>query len=316
MNQTLLEIRHLKKYFPIEKGKIVHAVDGIDLSIQCGETYGLVGESGCGKTTVGKTILRLIEPTDGQIFFEGEDLLSVDKKELRHFRKKMQMIHQDPFASLNPAMTIKRIIGRPMEIHEIAKGKEAEEKVEALLLAMNLDPNWKNRYPHQFSGGQRQRIAIARALSLDPKFVILDEPTSALDVSVQAQIINLLIRLQEDLSLTFLFISHNLSLIKHISKRVAVMYVGKILEMARAEELFRNPLHPYTKALISAIPSTHMETKRERIILRGNVPSPMNLPSGCRFHPRCYYKMPVCERDEPQIWKRNGDHSVACFLLE
>ena len=317
MIQNLIEIKNLKKHFTIEKGrnaKVVHAVDGIDLSIQNGETFGLVGESGCGKTTVGKTILRLIEPTDGEIFFEGVNLLSLGKKELRNFRIKMQMVHQDPYASLNPAMTVKKIIGRPIEIHELAKGKETEEKVNALLQAVNIDPNWKNRFPHEFSGGQRQRIAIARALALDPKFIILDEPTSALDVSVQGQIINLLIKLQKEFKLTFLFISHNLSITKLISDRVAVMYVGELVEMATAEELFKNSLHPYTKALISAIPSTDIDSKSQRILLKGNVPSPTNLPPGCRFHPRCNYKMPLCEKEEPKLLRGREGHSVACFL--
>ena len=318
MNRTLVEIKNLKKHFTIEKGrdgKVVHAVDGIDLSIQNGETFGLVGESGCGKTTVGKTILRLIEPTDGKVFFEGVDLLGLSKRELRDFRIKMQMVHQDPYASLNPAMTIKKIIGRPIEIHEIAKSKKAEEKVEALLQAVNIDPGWKNRFPHEFSGGQRQRIAIARALALNPKFIVLDEPTSSLDVSVQGQIINLLIKLQKEFRLTFLFISHNLSITKLISDKVGVMYVGKLVEMATAEELFKNPLHPYTKALISAIPSTDIDSKSQRIILKGNVPSPTNLPHGCRFHPRCNKEIPVCEKEEPKLLKVNGEHFIACFLL-
>jgi oligopeptide/dipeptide ABC transporter ATP-binding protein len=317
LNQILIETKGLKKHFAIEKGKnaaVVHAVDGIDLSIQNGETFGLVGESGCGKTTVGKTILRLIEPTDGKIFFEGVDLLGLSKRELRDFRIKMQMVHQDPYASLNPAMTVKKIIGRPIEIHEMAKGKEVKEKVDALLQAVNIDPGWKNRFPHEFSGGQRQRIAIARALALNPKFIVLDEPTSSLDVSVQGQIINLLIKLQKEFRLTFLFISHNLSITKLISDKVGVMYVGKLAEMATAEELFKNPLHPYTKALISAIPSTDIDSKSQRIILKGNVPSPTNLPPGCRFHPRCNYKMPVCEKEEPKLLKVNGEHSAACFL--
>jgi len=318
LNRTLVEIKNLKKHFTIEKGrdgKVVHAVDGIDLSIQNGETFGLVGESGCGKTTVGKTILRLIEPTDGKVFFEGVDLSGLSKRELRDFRIKMQMVHQDPYASLNPAMTIKKIIGRPIEIHEIAKSKKAEEKVEALLQAVNIDPGWKNRFPHEFSGGQRQRIAIARALALNPKFIVLDEPTSSLDVSVQGQIINLLIRLQKEFQLTFLFISHNLSITKLISDKVGVMYVGKLVEMATAEELFKNPLHPYTKALISAIPSTDIDSKSQRIILKGNVPSPTNLPHGCRFHPRCNKEIPVCEKEEPKLLKVNGEHFIACFLL-
>ena len=326
-NSTLLEVKSLKRYFPIEKGfwrKVVgyvKAVDDIDLYIKEGETLGLVGESGCGKTTTGRCILRAIEPTEGEILFKTEDdemidIVRLGKKELRRMRKDMQMVFQDPYSSLDPRMTVLDIIGEPILVNKIAKGKELQEKVKDLVKVVGLNIKHLKRYPHAFSGGQRQRIGIARALAPNPKLVVADEPVSALDVSVQAQILNLLQDLQEEFNLTYLFIAHDLSVIEHISDRVAVMYVGKIVEMAETEELFLNPQHPYTEALLSAVPKPDPRLKMERIILSGDVASPANPPSGCYFHPRCQYAKEICKKESPQLKETNPEHQVSCHFAK
>jgi len=318
---SFLEVKGLKKYFPIKGGVLsravgyVRAVDGVNFCIEEGETLGLVGESGCGKTTVGRTILRLIEPTEGEIYFDGQDLMKLDEKRMREIRRKMQIVFQDPFASLNPRMTVKRIVGEPLVINHLAKGAKLNRRVLALLERVGLKPEHMNRYPHEFSGGQRQRIGIARALALNPKFIVLDEPTSALDVSVQAQALNLLEDLQQEMGLTYLFVSHDLSVIKHVSDHVAVMYVGKLVETGPIQEVFRHPMNPYTKALFSAVPIPDPERKRKRIILTGDVPSPINPPSGCRFHPRCPQAMPKCKEKEPPLVDMGNGHCVACHLV-
>ena len=320
--ETLLEVSDLKKHFPIRGGVLgrtvgyVYAVDGVSFKIGKGETMGLVGESGCGKTTVGRCILRLIEPTAGEIRFEGLDISKIDDKQMAKLRPKMQIVFQDPYASLNPRMTIKDIVGEPMLVNGIARGLELRRRVLELLLMVGLAEDHMNRFPHEFSGGQRQRIGVARALSLNPEFVVLDEPTSSLDVSVQAQTLNMLQDLQRKLDLTYLFISHNLSVIKHMSERIAVMYLGKIVEIASKAELFRTQLHPYTQALFAAIPIPDPEISRERIVLGGDVPSPVNPPSGCRFHPRCPKMIPVCKEQEPQLIEVTKHHYVACHLAK
>lgn len=317
----LLDVKGLVKHFPIKGGIFgktvgaVKAVDGVDFFIREGETLGLVGESGCGKSTTGRVILRLIEATAGQVFFQGVDILQVNKEEMRSLRRKMQIIFQDPYASLNPRMTIGSIIGEAMEIHGVAKGKEKIEKVAKLLETVGLAPHHLRRYPHEFSGGQRQRIGVARALAVDPKLIICDEPVSALDVSIQAQVINLMQDLQHEFGLTYLFIAHDLSVVKHISDRVAVMYLGKIVELAEKEELYRNPQHPYTQALLSAIPIPNPTLKRERIILEGDVPSPVNPPRGCHFHTRCQYAMERCRIEDPLFQDYGKEHFIACHLL-
>jgi oligopeptide transport system ATP-binding protein len=320
--ETLLEVRNLRKYYPVTKGFIfqrqvgaVKAVDDISFFIRRGETLGLVGESGCGKTTTGRVILRLQEPSAGEALFEGRDIFKLRKEELRRLRRDMQIIFQDPYSSLNPRMTVGDIIGEPLEIHNLARGKEKVRRVQELLEVVGLSPYHANRYPHEFSGGQRQRIGIARALAVNPKLIIADEPVSALDVSIQAQVLNLLEELQKEFGLTYLFIAHDLSVVKHISDRIAVMYLGKIVELAETEELFINPQHPYTEALLSAVPIPNPEMRRERIILPGDVPSPINPPSGCRFHTRCLYVQPSCKVDEPPFVDIGGGHFVACPVL-
>jgi len=317
---NLLEVKNLKKYFPIKKGIFsrtvgyVKAVDGVDITIREGETMGLVGESGCGKSTTGRTILRLIEPTDGEVIFKGKNVFKLNKNQMRQLRKEMQIIFQDPYASLNPRMTVGDIIGEPLEIHRLAFGKEREERVLELLDVVGLRPQHIRRYPHEFSGGQRQRIGIARALAVNPKLIICDEPVSALDVSIQAQVINLMEELQEKFGLTYLFIAHDLSVVKHISDRVAVMYLGKVVELADKKELYDSPQHPYTQALLSAIPIPDPELKREKILLKGDVPSPVNPPRGCRFHTRCREYKDICKEEVPKLKDIGNGHFVACHM--
>ncbi|MCC9074750.1 dipeptide ABC transporter ATP-binding protein [Litorilinea aerophila] len=313
-------------HFPITRGIIfqrqvgaIKAVDGISFQMYRGETLGLVGESGCGKSTTGRAILQLYRPTGGQVIFEGKDLTATKGEELRRMRRRMQMIFQDPYASLNPRMTVGSIVGEPLEVHGIGSSrKERQERVQELLKIVGLNPYFVNRYPHEFSGGQRQRIGVARALAVNPAFIVCDEPISALDVSIQAQIINLLEDLQDELNLTYLFIAHDLSVVRHISDRIAVMYLGKIVELADRDELYENPLHPYTQALLSAvpIPDPAIERRRKRIILEGDVPSPANPPKGCNFCTRCPRVMDICREKEPAFTDLGNNHYVACFLYD
>jgi oligopeptide transport system ATP-binding protein len=323
-DNALVDIRDLKMYFPVTAGIIfqrkiadVKAVDGITFSIRRGETLGLVGESGCGKSTTGRCILQLYRPTGGQILFSGRDLTKVKGGELRAYRRKMQMIFQDPYASLNPRMSVGSIIGEPLAIHSLARGRARKERVTELMRIVGLNPFYANRYPHEFSGGQRQRIGVARALAVEPDFIVCDEPVSALDVSIQAQIINLLMDLQDQFTLTYLFIAHDLSVVRHISDRVAVMYLGKLMELANRGELYENPLHPYTKALLSAvpIPDPAVEASRERIILTGDVPSPLRPPSGCVFHTRCPIAIEECKVHIPEWRQISSGHWVACHRV-
>ena len=311
---ALVRVRGLFKHFPVPGSKaVVRAVDGVTFEIFRGETLGLVGESGCGKSTVGRCLLRLIEPTRGEIYFEDQDVLALGKGALRKLRRQMQIIFQDPYASLNPRLKVRDIVGEPLAIHRIGSKDERRARVADLLRRVGLDPDYMNRYPHEFSGGQRQRIGIARALALNPRLIVADEPVSALDVSVQAQVVNLLEDLQAELGLTYLFISHGLAVVEHISTRVAVMYLGRIVEVAAAAELYANPLHPYTRALLSAIPVPDPQRKRERIVLGGDVPTPLNPPPGCRFHTRCPEAIPECSQIDPDLREVSPGHLVACI---
>jgi oligopeptide transport system ATP-binding protein len=321
--RNLLEVKALKMHFPLTQGIIfqrqvgaVRAVDGIDFFVEKGETLGLVGESGCGKSTTGRAILQLYKPTAGEVNFDGNDLTTLGGEQMRRMRRRMQMIFQDPYASLNPRMTVGNIIGEPLEVHSLAKGREKTERVQELLKVVGLNPYFTNRYPHEFSGGQRQRIGIARALAVEPEFIVADEPISALDVSIQAQVINLLEELQDRFKLTYLFIAHDLSVVRHISDRVAVMYLGKIVELADRVDVYERPLHPYSQALLSAvpIPDPAIESKRKRIILTGDVPSPVNPPSGCRFHTRCWKAQQICSEVDPEFIEHEPRHWAACHF--
>jgi peptide/nickel transport system ATP-binding protein len=327
-NQLLLDVKGLKKHFPITRGFLVSkqvgavkAVDGVNFYIREGETLGLVGESGCGKTTTGRLILRAYQPTAGEVWFQDRNLgrinvAGLEKQQLKHLRQNMQMIFQDPYSSLNPRMTLLQIVGEPLVVNKIAKGQELQDRVAELLKVVGLRPEYMQRYPHAFSGGQRQRIGVARALAPNPQLVICDEPVSALDVSIQAQTLNLLQDLQEDFGLTYLFISHDLSVVEHISDRVAVMYVGKLVETATTSELFLNPMHPYTEALLSAVPKPDPRMRTEPIVLEGDVADPANPPSGCYFHPRCRYQIERCATEEPELREMGPDHFVSCHRAE
>jgi oligopeptide transport system ATP-binding protein len=321
MKHPLVEVKNLKKYFQIKKGLFnrtvshVKAVDGLDFTIFKGETLGLVGESGCGKSTTGRTLLQLIEPTEGEVLYEGKNLVGMNSGELRRLRKDLQMVFQDPYASLDPRLTVGDIIAEPLEIHSLTRGKEKDRRVEELLNVVGLSGYHAKRYAHEFSGGQRQRIGIARALALNPKLIVADEPVSALDVSIQSQVINLMQDLQEQFHLTYLFIAHDLSVVKHISDRIGVMYLGKIVELADKNTLFDSPMHPYTKALLSAVPVPNPLIKKKRIVLLGDVPSPANPPEGCAFHPRCSECMAICRTEKPVLKEMNG-HYVSCHLYK
>ena len=318
--EDLLVVRDLKKYFPVKGGLMrrtvaeVKAVDGVSFTIRRGETLGLVGESGCGKSTTGRTVLRLLPASGGEVLFDGKDVLKAGGRDLKSLRRDMQIVFQDPYASLDPRITVGESIVEGLKIHRIGNGKEQNRRVNDVLRRVGLRPELARRFPHEFSGGQRQRIGIARALIMEPKLIICDEPVSALDVSIQSQVLNLLNELQDELGLTYLFIAHNLSVVEHISDRVGVMYLGKMVELTSRDELFRNPMHPYTKALMSAIPVPDPTVRRERIILQGDVPSPLNPPSGCRFHPRCWMAKEICKEVDPVFEEKVGNHWVACHF--
>jgi oligopeptide/dipeptide ABC transporter ATP-binding protein len=320
MADLLVEVRNLKKYFPVNKGLLsrrksyVRAVDGVSLSIHKGETLGLVGESGCGKSTTGRMIMRLLAPTEGEIWFNGKDISRFNDHQLREIRKEMQMVFQDPYASLNPRMTVGEIIAEPFVVHNMLAGKEKERRVHELLELVGLTSYHAKRYAHEFSGGQRQRIGIARALALNPKLIVADEPVSALDVSIQSQVLNLMQDLQQEFGLTYLFISHDLSIVEHISNRVGVMYLGRIVEISDKDSLYDKPLHPYTQSLLSAVPVANPRIKKERIILEGDIPSPSNPPKGCAFHPRCRSCMDICKTTVPEMKENEPGHYAACHL--
>ncbi|GAB6084901.1 ABC transporter ATP-binding protein [Alkaliphilus crotonatoxidans] len=314
MEERLLEVRNLKKHFNTKKG-LLHAVDGVNFFINKGETLGLVGESGCGKSTTGRVVLRLLEATEGEIIFEGKNILQYNKEQMREMRKEMQIVFQDPFASLNPRMSVSEIIAEPLVVNKIYRNKkDMQNRVRELMETVGLAERLINAYPHELDGGRRQRIGIARALALKPKFIVQDEPVSALDVSIQAQILNLMDNLQKEFGLTYLFISHDLSVVKHVSDRIAVMYLGKIVELSDYQSMFKNPLHPYTQALLSAIPVPRIDVKRERIILEGDVPSPINPPEGCRFYGRCRYRQDICKEKTPELRDMGEDKYVACHF--
>lgn len=314
MEERLLEVRNLKKHFNTKKG-LLHAVDGVNFFINKGETLGLVGESGCGKSTTGRVVLRLLEATEGEIIFEGKNILQYNKEQMREMRKEMQIVFQDPFASLNPRMSVSEIIAEPLVVNKIYRNKkDMQNRVRELMETVGLVERLINAYPHELDGGRRQRIGIARALALKPKFIVQDEPVSALDVSIQAQILNLMDNLQKEFGLTYLFISHDLSVVKHVSDRIAVMYLGKIVELSDYQSMFKNPLHPYTQALLSAIPVPRIDVKRERIILEGDVPSPINPPEGCRFYGRCRYRQDICKEKTPELRDMGEDKYVACHF--
>ncbi|MBS4534708.1 ATP-binding cassette domain-containing protein [Clostridium sp. D2Q-14] len=316
--KNIIEVNNLKKHFKVGKGQILKAVDGVTFSIREGETLGLVGESGCGKSTTGRAMIRLYEATEGEVIFDGMNIQRLNRKELKNFTKQAQMIFQDPYASLNPRMTVGDIIGEGMDIHGLRKGKERMAKIYELLEIVGLNREHASRFPHEFSGGQRQRIGIARALSVEPKFIVCDEPISALDVSIQAQVVNLLEELQEEMGLTYLFIAHDLSMVKHISDRIAVMYLGAVMELTTSKVLYDEPLHPYTQALLSAIPipDPEVERSRNRIILEGDVPSPINPPEGCKFQKRCKYVKDICREKAPELREVKPEHFVACHIVK
>lgn len=315
--KTLIEVKNLKKYFNVGNNAILKAVDNVSFAIKEGETLGLVGESGCGKSTTGRTIIRLYEATGGEVIFEGKNIHKLNKAEQKAFTKKAQMIFQDPYASLNPRMTVGDIVGEGIDIHNLYTGKERTERIYNVLETVGLNKEHASRFPHEFSGGQRQRIGVARSLAIEPQFIVCDEPISALDVSIQAQVVNLLVKLQRDFNLTYLFIAHDLSMVKHISDRVGVMYLGTIVEMASSFELYKNPLHPYTQALMSAIPIADPKVlkSRQRILLEGDVPSPINPPPGCRFKARCRYAKDICSQEMPEFKEVAPDHFVACHIV-